>query len=304
MAIFQRSIASSAYHCARHSRTILPPVPGDWSVCRTAGWYMTAGLPHESACNHRRGTPRVAAESPANRPDHARHDHRRGCCRLNARRGSGCTNNGKPGYKLDGKQSPHSRTGRDLFRRPSVGQRQRSNTHHGRCAAIATCLQSRLQLRSSPVRHSSIMAPIMEHSCSGVTPDYFEVRDWGTESGALFPKGFAVRYPRRPSGTIDAGEGKTCSAMKIPQKNVRIKNSPFVVAGRTHCQGPEPGRARQDDAVFIPLTTGQRQVFGNQFRHDTFHDGPGHIGEMMDESRSRDEPIVTPAAPHRRRYGK
>jgi putative ABC transport system permease protein len=112
---------------------------------------------------------------------------------------------------------------------------------------------------------------------TGVTPDYFEVRDWGTESGALFTE-VDLRSATRVVllGQLTA---KNLFGDEDPTgKTVRIKNSPFLVAGVLAAKGQSLDGRDQDDAVFIPLTTGQRQVFGNQF--------PGTIRFLMAQAKS------------------
>jgi putative ABC transport system permease protein len=112
---------------------------------------------------------------------------------------------------------------------------------------------------------------------TGVTPDYFEVRDWGTESGALFTE-VDLRSATRVVllGQLTA---KNLFGDEDPTgKTVRIKNSPFLVAGVLTAKGQSLDGRDQDDAVFIPLTTGQRQVFGNQF--------PGTIRFLMAQAES------------------
>ncbi|SFN78475.1 ABC transporter permease [Nitrosospira briensis] len=112
---------------------------------------------------------------------------------------------------------------------------------------------------------------------TGVTPDYFQVRDWGTDSGALFTE-VDLRSATRVVllGQLTA---KNLFGDEDPTgKTVRIKNSPFLVAGVLGVKGQSLDGRDQDDAVFIPLTTGQRQVFGNQF--------PGTIRFLMAQAES------------------
>jgi putative ABC transport system permease protein len=68
-------------------------------------------------------------------------------------------------------------------------------------------------------------------------------------------------------------------------KTVRIKNSPFVVAGVLAPKGQSLDGRDQDDSVFIPITTGQRQIFGNQFPGTIrFLMVQGTSAEAMDEA--------------------
>ncbi len=114
-------------------------------------------------------------------------------------------------------------------------------------------------------------------SVTGATPDYFMVRDWPVESGALF-----TEADLRSSARIVILGQITASNLFGDEdpvgKTVRIKTSPFLVAGVLTPKGQSLDGRDQDDAVFIPLTTGQRQIFGNQF--------PGTIRFMMAQAQS------------------
>ncbi|KIO49399.1 ABC transporter permease [Nitrosospira sp. NpAV] len=114
-------------------------------------------------------------------------------------------------------------------------------------------------------------------SVTGVTPDYFNVRDWPAESGALFTE-VDLRSATRVVilGQITA---RNLFGDEDPTgKTIRIKNSPFVVAGVLAPKGQSLDGRDQDDAAFIPITTGQSQIFGNQF--------PGTIRFLMVQGRS------------------
>lgn len=114
-------------------------------------------------------------------------------------------------------------------------------------------------------------------SVTGVTPDYFNVRDWPAESGALFTE-VDLRSATRVVilGQITA---QNLFGDEDPTgKTIRIKNSPFVVAGVLAPKGQSLDGRDQDDAAFIPITTGQSQIFGNQF--------PGTIRFLMVQGRS------------------
>jgi putative ABC transport system permease protein len=114
-------------------------------------------------------------------------------------------------------------------------------------------------------------------SVTGVTPDYFTMRDWPVANGALFTDGDL----RSSSRLVVLGQitANNLFGDEDPVgKTVRIKSSPFLVAGVLTPKGQSLEGRDQDDAVFIPLTTGQRQVFGNQF--------PGTIRLMMAQAQS------------------
>jgi putative ABC transport system permease protein len=114
-------------------------------------------------------------------------------------------------------------------------------------------------------------------SVTGATPDYFAVRDWPVESGALFTEA-DLRSSARVVILGQVTANNLFGDEEPVGKTVRIKSSPFLVAGVLTPKGQSLDGRDQDDAVFIPLTTGQRQIFGNQF--------PGTIRFMMAQAQS------------------
>ena len=141
-------------------------------------------------------------------------------------------------------------------------------------------------------------------SVTGVTPDYFNVREWPAESGALFTEADL----RSASRVVMLGQltAKNLFGDEDPTgKTVRIKNSPFVVAGVLAPKGQSLDGRDQDDSVFIPITTGQRQIFGNQFPGTIrFLMVQGISADAMDEAEAEINRVAAPASPHRRRNGK
>ena len=114
----------------------------------------------------------------------------------------------------------------------------------------------------------------------GLRPIAFtEIRDWRVESGALLSLTGNLRSSNRlvVLGRMTAND--LFGDEDPVGKTVRIKTSPFLVAGVLTPKGQSLDGRDQDDAVFIPLTTGQRQVFGNQF--------PGTIRLMLAQARQR-----------------
>src|SRR5687768_9237767 len=114
-------------------------------------------------------------------------------------------------------------------------------------------------------------------SVTGVTPDYFKVRDWEAESGILFTE----TDLRSGTRVVILGQitAKNLFGDEDPVgKTLRIKNSPFLVGGVLTSKGQSLDGRDQDDAVFVPITTGQRQIFGNQF--------PGTVRFMMAQAES------------------
>lgn len=115
---------------------------------------------------------------------------------------------------------------------------------------------------------------------TGTTPDYFDVGNWKMESGTAFTES-DLRSAARVVvlGSITA---KNLFGDEDPVgKTIRITNRPFLVAGVLMAKGQSLTGRDQDDNVFIPITTSERQITGNQF--------PGSIRYMLVQSRSADD---------------
>ena len=111
----------------------------------------------------------------------------------------------------------------------------------------------------------------------GVTPEILSVRDWPLVSGRNLTQ-----------SDVD-GATKSCLIGLTVADNlfgdsdplgkiIRIKKIPFVVVGLLGRKGQSPQGTDQDDVIFIPLTTGQRKVFGSQF--------PNTVNAMMVQASS------------------
>ena len=112
---------------------------------------------------------------------------------------------------------------------------------------------------------------------TGTTPAYFDVREWRLSSGERFADS-DVR-----SATRVALLGQTVVRNLFGDGNpvgkmVRVKNSPFLVIGVLAAKGQSLDGRDQDDTVFVPITTAQRQLFGNQF--------PGTVRLIMVKAKS------------------
>jgi len=112
---------------------------------------------------------------------------------------------------------------------------------------------------------------------SGTTPAYLDVREWPVISGEAFSDS-DVR-----SATRVLLMGQTVARNLFDDENpvgkmVRVKNSPFLVLGILSSKGQSLDGRDQDDTVFVPITTAQRQLFGNQF--------PGMVRFVMVKAKS------------------
>jgi putative ABC transport system permease protein len=114
---------------------------------------------------------------------------------------------------------------------------------------------------------------------AGTTPEVFEVRDWYPLAGTAFTDS-DVRSATR---VILLGQTVVRNLFGDEDpvgKTVRVKNSPFLVLGVLAPKGQSLDGRDQDDTAMVPLTTAQRQLFGNQF--------PGMIRFIMVKARSAD----------------
>ncbi|MDP3909836.1 MAG: ABC transporter permease [Gemmatimonadales bacterium] len=90
---------------------------------------------------------------------------------------------------------------------------------------------------------------------TGTTPEYFRIRNWSLERGALFTESDVE------AGTKVAVLGSTVVDMLYGPgvdpvgRTVRVKNVPFVIVGVLAPKGQSPMGSDYDDAVFIPVTT-------------------------------------------------
>jgi putative ABC transport system permease protein len=99
---------------------------------------------------------------------------------------------------------------------------------------------------------------------AGTTPEYFSVRSWHTVAGTVFTEA-DVRSAARV-----AVVGRTVAGALFGNENpvgkiMRIRNSPFLVIGVLESKGQSLDGRDQDDSVIVPVSTAQRQLFGNRF---------------------------------------
>jgi putative ABC transport system permease protein len=99
---------------------------------------------------------------------------------------------------------------------------------------------------------------------NGTTSEILEIREWPLISGRVFSQ-----------QDLD-GATKVCILGQTVVENlfggidpvgqiIRIKKVPFVVIGVLASKGQSTWGQDQDDTIFVPLTTGQKRLFGMQF---------------------------------------
>lgn len=111
----------------------------------------------------------------------------------------------------------------------------------------------------------------------GTSPEFFEIREWGIANG-------------RTMGQQDADSAaKVCLLGETVAENlfggddpigkiIRIKKVPFTVIGILDHKGQSPQGTDQDDTVFVPLRTAQRNLVRSQFTNS--------VGAVMVKAKS------------------
>ncbi|MCS6897948.1 MAG: ABC transporter permease [Nitrospira sp.] len=99
----------------------------------------------------------------------------------------------------------------------------------------------------------------------GASEGFFSVRQWPVQNGTVFSAAdvesmsrVAVLGRTVVENLFDPGEDPVGTV-------VRIESVPFRVIGVLAIKGQSAEGADQDDAVFVPFSTAERQVFGVQF---------------------------------------
>ena len=126
----------------------------------------------------------------------------------------------------------------------------------------------------SAVKYS---APVLQ----GVTQVVYGNQNWSTVTYATTPEALLIRdWPVIRGRTMIQsdveGAAKVCLLGQTVVENifgdldpvgqvVRIKQFPFTVIGVLSVKGQTTWGQDQDDVVYVPLTTGQRLLFGQQF---------------------------------------
>jgi len=128
-------------------------------------------------------------------------------------------------------------------------------------------------------------APVLR----GVAQVVFGNQNWSTVTYATTPEALlirdwpAIRGRSLTQADVD-GAAKVCLLGQTVVDNlfgemdptgqiVRIKQFPFIVVGVLSSKGQTTWGQDQDDVVYVPLTTGQRLLFGQQF--------PGMVASIM-----------------------
>ncbi|HXC92855.1 MAG TPA: ABC transporter permease [Geobacteraceae bacterium] len=111
----------------------------------------------------------------------------------------------------------------------------------------------------------------------GATPELFGIREWGVVSGR------SIEQQDVESALKVCVIGQTVSdnlfgASDPVGKIIRIKKIPFTVIGLLDKKGQSPQGQDQDDAIFVPIKTAQRNLVRTQ--------NPNSVGAIMVKARS------------------
>jgi putative ABC transport system permease protein len=111
----------------------------------------------------------------------------------------------------------------------------------------------------------------------GTTPSFLQVRDWRVVQGTAFSEE-DVRTGRRVALIGQTVALQLFGDEEPVGKTIRIRDRPFVVVGLLAGKGQSMDGRDQDDTVLVPLTTGQRSLFGMQ--------RPGSVRMLLVQARS------------------
>ncbi len=124
---------------------------------------------------------------------------------------------------------------------------------------------------------------------NGIAQIVFENQNWSTATIATTPESLLIReWPTVSGRSLNqadlTGAAKVCLLGQTVADNlfgemdpvgqiVRINKFPFTVIGVLSVKGQTTWGRDQDDIVYVPLTTGQRLLFGSKF--------PGMVNAIM-----------------------
>jgi len=124
----------------------------------------------------------------------------------------------------------------------------------------------------------------------GVSPEYFELRNWPVEIGARFEQ------PEVDAGAKVVILGATVvdrlfgPAVNPVGQSIRINNVPFEIIGVAAKKGQSPSGQDYDDAAFVPVTTFQAKI---QRGLSKFLSGTIFVGAASPEATVRAQQEIT-----------
>ncbi|TAN41850.1 MAG: FtsX-like permease family protein [Nitrospirae bacterium] len=98
----------------------------------------------------------------------------------------------------------------------------------------------------------------------GTTPAMLNVRDWGLSGGRPFTSD-EVRSGAKVCLVGQTVVDNLFGSVNPIGQSIRIKKVPFTIIGILEPKGQSPNGQDQDDTIYVPVTTAQRQLFGTTF---------------------------------------
>src|SRR5262249_61676265 len=99
---------------------------------------------------------------------------------------------------------------------------------------------------------------------TGTEPQYFQIRDWAFARGSSFTQDDVTRS----ANVVILGatvQQNLFGNMDSTGQTVRIGNLPFQVVGVLAAKGQSGIGQDQDDAVYVPITTLQKKISGQDW---------------------------------------
>jgi putative ABC transport system permease protein len=115
---------------------------------------------------------------------------------------------------------------------------------------------------------------------TGTTPGMLIVRDWKLSAGRPFTEQ-DVKSSTKVCLLGQTVVDKLFGGLDPVGQIVRIKKIPFKVIGILEAKGQDPRGQDQDDAIYVPVTTAQKKLFGTSF--------PGMIRMIMVKAKSTED---------------
>jgi len=168
------------------------------------------------------------------------------------------------------------------------GVRMGAGTQPTLSVADAEAIQKLLEVQTVAPISSGVGQLVYENRnwstlITGSTPSIFSILNWNLALGRLLNE-----EDNRGSAKVCV-LGDTVATQLFGEINpigkiIRIKRIPFVVVGLLSAKGQSAVGTDQDDVVYVPLTTAQKQLFGTTF--------PGSVRIIMVQA-SADELLDT-----------
>jgi putative ABC transport system permease protein len=141
---------------------------------------------------------------------------------------------------------------------------------------------------AAAILHSNSQVQSEDHnwntSINGTSPDYFDIRDWAVDKGALFTQS-DLDGQTKVAVLGQTTVSKLFAANYNPVgQSIRINNAPFLVIGVLESKGQSMQGQDNDDVVFIPETTYQSKIQGGMQR---FVNGSIMVGADSEDHTTR-----------------